>query len=87
MSYGESKRLSQRKAELETQFREMPDEIRAQIIPRSEEAKERAELRTIAKEVVADFRKTVVEKRRELRKAERDLSEMRTWYRKRYGKA
>jgi hypothetical protein len=85
MSYCEARRLPKKKAELEEQYRTMPDAIRQQVIPPAEVASERAELRAIAKEIVGDFRKVVVQKRRDLRKAEKELSEIYTWYMKKYG--
>ena len=70
---------------MEAEYQSMSAEIREQVIPRAEASKERAELRIIAKEIVRDFRKAVVQRKRDLRKAEKDLSEICEWYRKSYG--
>lgn len=79
MSYSETKSLPKRKAELEAEYHSMSADIREQVIPRAEASKERADLRIIAKEIVRDFRKAVVQRRRDLRKAEKDLSEICKW--------
>jgi predicted nuclease of restriction endonuclease-like RecB superfamily len=85
MSYSETKSLPKRKAELEAEYQSMSLEIRQQVIPRTEASRERAELRTIAKEIVRDFRKAVAQRRRDLRETVKDLSEIRKWYRKSFG--
>ena len=85
MSHAETQSLPKRKAELEAEYHSMSGEVRQQVIPQAEASKERAELRIIAKEIVRDFRKTVVQRRRDLRQAEKELSEICKWYGKSFG--
>jgi hypothetical protein len=75
-----------KKVELEGLLRTMPQEVQDELIPKAELRKEEAELRAIAKEFVADTRKAVELKRGELRKAHRDLAEVKRWYLRRFGR-